>query len=123
MAKVTIDNFDKAVKKILDEYEGTVLTHAGEITEKIGREGVKMLKNASSQYEAKGVYRKSWKMAVERERLRSSITIYSTTPYIPHLLEYGYAKRNGGRVEPKPHIKPVEEKLIEQFVTTMEAAL
>lgn len=123
MAKVTIDNFDQAVEKILQEYGDDVADNLGEITEKIGKEGVKMLRNASGVFGGKGDYKKSWKTSVTRGRFESEVVLYSTMPGLPHLLEYGHAKRNGGRVPGREHIKPVEEKLVEQFDQKVRAVI
>ena len=40
-----------------------------------------------------------------------------------HLLEYGHAKRNGGRVEGKAHIAPAEQHGIRQLQEEIERAL
>ena len=58
-----------------------------------------------------GDYAKSW--AVKKTKETSSslmLTVHSKNRYqLAHLLEYGHAKRNGGRVEGKAHIAPAEE--------------
>lgn len=58
-----------------------------------------------------GTYAKSWatkKVAENSHKLE--VTVHSKNRYqIAHLLEHGHAKRNGGRVEGKPHIAPAEE--------------
>lgn len=123
MAKVTIDNFDQAVEKILQDYGDDITADLSEITERIGKEGVKMMRSSASIFNRTGKYKKSWKAKVERGRLESVVVLYSTIPGLPHLLEYGHAKRGGGRVEGKEHIKPVEEKLIEQFDQKVRAII
>ena len=58
-----------------------------------------------------GKYAKSWttkKMAENSHKLE--MVVHSKDRYqIAHLLEKGHVKRNGGRVEGKPHIAPAEE--------------
>ena len=58
-----------------------------------------------------GDYAKSWatKKVTENSH-KLEITVHSKNRYqIAHLLEKGHAKRNGGRVNGKPHIAPAEE--------------
>ena len=44
-------------------------------------------------------------------------------PWLPHLLEHGHAKRDGGRVEAKPHIASAEAKAEEQLLKDIKQAL
>ena len=58
-----------------------------------------------------GDYAKSWATKKVTENSHSlEINVHSKDRYqIAHLLERGHAKRNGGRVNGKPHIAPAEE--------------
>ena len=52
------------------------------------------------------------------------VTVYSRNRYsLAHLLEFGHAKRNGGRVAGKSHIAPAEEKGILQLEEEIERSL
>lgn len=42
---------------------------------------------------------------------------------LAHLLEYGHAKRGGGRVAGKPHIRPACDKLLPEFERKIEEAV
>lgn len=69
-----------------------------------------------------GDYAKSWatKKVTENSH-KLEITVHSKNRYqLAHLLEHGHAKRNGGRVNGKPHIAPAEENgadLLESLIT------
>ena len=89
-----------------------------EMTDSIIRDSPKRPKLGSK-------YSKGWKVKVEYEdnnniRLRT----YNATNYqLTHLLEYGHAKRGGGRVEGKPHIAPNEDKAKRDLVERIERAI
>ena len=52
------------------------------------------------------------------------VTVHSRNRYqLAHLLEFGHAKRGGGRVSGKPHIAPAEEKGIRQLEEEIRKAL
>ena len=52
------------------------------------------------------------------------LTVYSKNRYqLAHLLEFGHAKRGGGRVAGKSHIAPAEEKGVRQLEEEIERSL
>lgn len=68
-----------------------------------------------------GTYAKSWSVKNTRETANAlEVTVYSKNRYqLAHLLEFGHAKRGGGRVAGKAHIAPAEEsgaRLLEQEI-------
>ena len=60
-----------------------------------------------------GDYAKSWRIKQTEETMSSvTYTVHASKKGYPlaHLLEFGHAKRGGGRTTAKPHIKPAEER-------------
>lgn len=52
------------------------------------------------------------------------MVVHSRNRYqLAHLLEYGHAKRGGGRVSAKPHIAAAEQKGVEKLEKSIEKAL
>lgn len=72
-----------------------------------------------------GAYAKSWTAKKVRESFQTlTMVVHSRNKYqLAHLLEYGHAKRNGGRVLGKAHIAPAEECGIRQLKEEVERAL
>lgn len=116
-ATVPADNFAAAVQKLLDDYGNGVIENTGQLVKKIGQKGAKEVKRASWGNK----YPKGWTSKFEQTRMYDEATIYNKTPGLPHLLEHGHAKRNGGRVPGRVHIAPVEEQLVREFEKAMEA--
>ena len=72
-----------------------------------------------------GKYKKSWAVKTTKENANAmEVTVHSKNRYqLAHLLEFGHAKRGGGRTRAFPHIAPAEEAAAELLEREVEAAL
>ncbi len=72
-----------------------------------------------------GDYAKSWSVKNVRETANAvEVVVHSRNRYqLAHLLEFGHAKRGGGRVPGKAHIAPAEEKGIRELEREIQRAL
>ena len=122
--KVTTDTLADSIRDILEEYGDEVKGSLDEITKKIAQKGQQAIKNESkSKFDGKR-YWKGWKVDLQVGRLDTKATIYNESlPGLPHLLEYGHAKRGGGRVQGTVHIAPVEEQLVNEFEKQVRSKL
>ena len=79
----------------------------------------------SSAPKKTGAYRKSWAVKKERETSDSiQMVVHSTNRYqLTHLLEFGHAKRGGGRTKAIPHIAPAEKAGMEMLTREIERDL
>ena len=72
-----------------------------------------------------GRYKKGWKVKTEYEdAFKKSCRVYnSKRPQLTHLLEFGHAKRGGGRTKAYPHIKKNEQKAQADLPKRIEEAI
>ena len=121
--RVQIGGLADAVMESLEEYAElaaedvkAAVKNAGDTVKK------EIQKNAPVRT---GAYRKSWAVKNLKETSNSlTFTVHSRNRYyLAHLLEFGHAKRGGGRVSGKAHIAPVEEKGIRQLEEEIERSL
>lgn len=105
-------------QEVADEVKQICRDVSNEMTENIKRDSPKRPKLGSK-------YAKGWKVKAEYEdKFNIRLRTYNATNYqLTHLLEHGHAKRNGGRVEGKPHIAPNEEKAEKELVKQIERAV
>lgn len=119
--KVTMEQLPEAIREILDEYAGEINRFLPEITEEVGKTGVKALRTSAKQKFDGKKYAGGWRSLTELNRYGATVTIYNgRLPGLPHLLEHGHANRGGGRTEGRVHIAPVEETLIKDFEKKVE---
>lgn len=100
----------------VDDLAGEIVLAVRTYTEEVGaaiEEAVKETAQAmaadlrETSPKKTGEYAKGW---TYRKEAPGSYRVYNKKkPQLTHLLEHGHAKRGGGRVEGRPHIKPAEE--------------
>lgn len=124
--KSTVDTLADDIEKILEEYQGDVELLNKTAVKAIAQKGKQALQNSSkSNFGGTGKYASGWSARVEDQgRAFARATLYNAKlPGLPHLLEHGHAKRGGGRVDGKVHIKPVEDEMKKAFTEELETKL
>ena len=108
--RIRVDELARAVMEGLEEYAGLAADELKDAVKKAGEECRKDVQEAAPV--KTGKYRKSWAVKKTRETADSmTVTVHSKNQYqLTHLLEFGHAKRGGGRTRAFPHIAPAEEK-------------
>lgn len=120
--KIEISELGKAIQTVIEEYSEEAQKVVEETLPNVGKNAVKELKKRSPK--KTGKYAKGWKSKVEKDRLGSKVIVYNKTSYqLTHLLEKGHANRNGGRTNGTPHIKPTEEKAVENALKQIKEGL
>lgn len=107
--RCSIDQMASVIMEGLTEYADLATEDVKEAVKKAGTQVKKEIQVSAPQ--STGAYAKSWKTKNTKETANSlQVTVYSGNRYyLAHLLEFGHAKRGGGRVRAIPHIAPAEE--------------
>lgn len=122
-ARVGIGGLADAVMKELTDYAELVTDDVKKAVKNAGN-AVRKDIQANAPKDS-GAYTKSWSVKNRKENTHSlELTVYSRNRYqLAHLLEFGHAKRGGGRVPGKAHIAPAEEAGIKQLEAEIERCL
>lgn len=120
---INIDSLSGEIEKTLKVYSSDIVEKIDTSSEKISKKAIKSLKANSPK--KTGKYSKSWTQKRKKGDILqpTSHTIYNKEGWLTHLLENGHAKVGGGRVEAKPHIRPAEQQVIEEFTKEVEEAI
>lgn len=108
--KIPLQELEIAIERELSAYSQEVTENIKKEIKEVAKETVATLKSTSPR--DTGEYARGWGYKVEfesEEDIRVRIK-NNKKPQLTHLLEYGHAKTNGGRVEGKPHIRPAEQQ-------------
>ena len=114
-----INNLASEIARQLQLYSNVIKEKIDEAGEEVSEYGVQELKVTSPKQKVKGgTYSKGWRM----KKVGTKWVTYNKYYQLPHLLEKGHAKVNGGRVEPIVHIDPVEREMVDEFTRKVEEA-
>lgn len=117
-----MDDIAKEITKALKDYTKEVEDGLEDAKKDIAKETVQNIKHnvQSSGLVLTGSYLKGW----TKKKTRNGYVVYNRTDYqLTHLLEYGHAKRGGGRVKGFPHIRPAEEQMIDDYTKAVEKVI
>ena len=123
MTTVSVDALASAINEALQEYRDLAAEDMKRVINEAGKTIRKEIKARAPK--ESGIYARSWRVKKIHEDFQSvELIVYSPKRYfLTHLLEHGHAKRNGGRVNARPHIAPAEEVGEEKLMKDLEKAL
>ena len=104
---IKIDQLADTVMKGMEDYAKLVVDDLKADVQKAGKTVKQQIENTAPK--KTGKYSKSWAVKKTRETSDSiQIVVHSKRYQLTHLLEFGHAKRGGGRTRAFLHIAPAE---------------
>ena len=121
--RVRIDQMAHVIMEGLQEYADLATDDLKKAVKKAGDEAKEDIQNNAPV--KTGAYKKSWTVKTMKETSNAmEVVVHSKNRYqLAHLLEFGHAKRGGGRTRAFPHIAPAEQRAAELLEREVEAAL
>ena len=119
----TINNLDKAIADILEDYSTAITNAVNEQTEKAANQ---LKKDIAADSPVKtGKQKKSWRVTKEKVAgLDLKAIVHSTDYRKVHLLENGHLTRDGvTRTKPIRYVSTNEEKIIKQYEQAVATAI
>ena len=122
--KIKPQNLAKSIEGIVSDFQGSVLVAVDKVIDEVAEESAERLKKAGD-FGGTGAYKRDWDWKVVKSKAYShSAVAYNEDHYrLSHLLEFGHAKRNGGRTRPFEHIAPINEWAQKEVVERIKKAV
>jgi len=120
--RTSFENLTETIMEELNFYAEDVIQGMLQICRKLADEAIEMLEMASPV--GTGEYADKWTRSIETlpgEPIK--LVIHNKKYQLTHLLEFGHATIDGGRVEGQPHIAKVQDWINEEFVARTEAMI
>lgn len=121
--RIRVDDLTSAIMEGLTDY-GNLASETMKAAVKKAGKTVRQEIQANAPKNT-GAYAKSWTVKTVRETSNAiELVVHSRNRYqLAHLLEFGHAKRNGGRVPGKAHIAPAEELGVRELEADIQKGL
>lgn len=123
MAAIKVDDLADAIERELAAYSQKVTDSLKKEVKQAGKECKQEIQQKSLVLT--GSYQRGWRNEVAFENENDiRVVVRNKTDYqLTHLLEYGHAKVNGGRVEGKPHIGPAEQNAEKKLIQKVKVVV
>ncbi|NEW62292.1 HK97 gp10 family phage protein [Granulicatella sp. zg-ZJ] len=121
--KVKLDDLAQAIQKELEQYQKLTNEQIKATVKEVGQETKARIQATAPK--KSGRYRNSWIVTTTKENRNSMhVVVHSRNQYqLTHLLEFGHAKRNGGRTKAIPHIAQAEQEAVTTFENKVKEIL
>lgn len=116
--KVDINDLAATIAGYLDEFKQTTDENILEACKETRDSVLPELKANSPKNTGK--YAKAWYSTIEKFGSRTEIILRNRQYRLVHLLEFGHAKRNGGRTKPQPHVEPAQTHADDLFLKLLK---
>lgn len=121
--QIEVSDLRAAVNGILEEYGDDAAEAIEKSATKVAKDVVKELKKGGA-YNGGEDFNKGWTSQTTPTRLGTTAVVYNKTkPGLAHLLEFGHAKRNGGRTRAFNFIAPVADTIEQRFIDELNDTL
>jgi hypothetical protein len=116
MAKgISADAMASTIAGILDEYTQDVSEAIEKTSIDVAKQVVRELKQGGG-YKGGKDFNAGWTSKTEKTRLETVTHVYNKKfPGLAHLLEFGHAKRGGGRTTAFNFIAPINDTVADKF--------
>ena len=119
MKTVSIDEMGNAIAKEFEEYVELTEEQVGKICKEVADDAKEEI--VSHAPVDTGKYKRSWKVTEEKKGKGVSYIIHAGRYRLTHLLEWGHAKRGGGRTKAMPHISKGESLAMKEIKQKAES--
>ena len=119
MKTVSIDEMGNAIAKEFEQYVDLTADEVKKIVAEVAEDVKEKIQDEAPV--DTGAYKKSWMVTqTKKSALGAEYTVHSKEKYrLTHLLEFGHAKRGGGRTKAQPHISKGESLAISEIKKKM----
>lgn len=121
--RIGVFDVQDAVNEFLTEYGDEAKAAVEEAVKDTAKETANALRSAGT-FKGGAEYRRGWTSKTTLTRTGATAVVYNKVkPGLSHLLEFGHAKRNGGRTRAFNFIAPINEEAGDKLLENIQRRL